>query len=115
MHQGCHTGDISWDIVPHKFPSANANGMDSGVKMRIALLIRDNPWKFNRQETFEELRPVRRQDVYVAIKMMVDGGELNEESPKPHGHAGRLWCSGRGRGLAAFIGKVVGHGGWRTP
>jgi hypothetical protein len=49
----------NWKVYPHKFgANANGNGMSSGVKIDIALLIRDNPWKFNRQETFEELRPV---------------------------------------------------------
>ena len=111
---GCHTGDISWDVCPHKV-DANANGTDSGVKIDIAILIRDNPWKFNRQQIFEELRPVRKQDVYAAIKKMVDEGELNEESPKLHGHGGKAVVIGPGAALAAFIGKVVAHGGGRTP
>ena len=46
---------------------------------------------------------------------MVDEGELNEESPKLHGHGGKAVVIGPGPGLAALIGKVVAHGGGRTP
>lgn len=111
--EGCHTGSISWDVCTHK--DKDANGTDSGVKIDIGMLVRDNPWKFNRQEIFEELRPIRKQDVYAAIKKMVDEGELNEESPKLHGHGGKAAVIGAGPALAGLIGKVVVHGGGRTP
>ena len=110
---GCHTGDISWDVCPNK--AAAGGGTDSGVKLDVGILVRDNPWKFNRQEIFEELRPIRKQDVYTAIKKMVDEGELNGESPKLHGHGGKAVVIGPGPALAALIGKVVAHGGGRTP
>jgi hypothetical protein len=111
--EGCHTGSISCDVCTHK--DKDANGTDSGVKIDIGILVRDNPWKFNRQQIFEELRPIRNQDVYAAIKKMVDEGELNEESPKLHGHGGKAAVIGAGPALAGLIGKVVVHGGGRTP